>query len=144
MHKYKRSKKNPGNPHPVYRPRWKPGESGNPEGTKKGVVAKKALREWTQATVAEAYKKLMTMEAPDLRRIADSLTTPILEVIIARALLRDRMEGMTDNTQVILDRAIGRVPIKQEIGGVDGVPLVPPQIVFETSGKSSSAGMGAT
>lgn len=130
------------NPSPATR--FKPGQSGNPHGTKPGVVAKKALKEWTQQTVAEAYKKLMTMEAPDLRKVADSLTTPIIEVIIARALLRDRLEGSTDNTQVILDRAIGKVPIKQELAGVDGTPLVPPQIIFEASGKESKDGLGAT
>ena len=140
----KKKKGKQGNPHPVYRPRWKPGESGNPAGTKKGVVAKKVLREWNQQTVAEAYKKLISMQAPELREVADSLTTPMIEVIIARAMLRDRLEGSTDNLQVILDRAIGKVPIKQELSGAEGVPLVPPQIVFETSGSISKDNMGAT
>lgn len=127
----KRKKLNPGSGNPNPKVRWKKGQSGNPFGPTPGIVPKKVLKEFTRLTVAEAYKKLMLMEAPELRQVSDSLTTPILEVIVARALLRDRMEGTTDNTDRILDRAIGRVPMHQMLSGADGSPLVPPQIVFQ-------------
>lgn len=130
------------NPSPATR--FKKGQSGNPRGVKKGLVQRKELKEWTRATVAEAYKKYMNMEAAELRHAAESLELPILEVILARALLRDRTEGTMDNTEIILDRAIGRVPNHQMLTGGDGVPLVPPTIIFEAVGTASTEGMGST
>lgn len=101
-------------------------------GLRKGIVAKKVLREWTQATVAQAYKKYMNMEIEDLKEASeDTSTLPAIEVIVARALLRDRLEGEMDNTERILDRAIGRVPQKTEMSGINGQPLVPPTIIFQ-------------
>lgn len=140
--KYKPGKGPNRNPSPATR--WKKGKSGNPAGPMPGVIAKKELKEWTQQSVATAYKNLMNLEIPDLRQIADSLTTPVLEVIIARALLRDRMEGTTDNTERILDRAIGKVPQRTEMTGLEGTPLVPPNIIFETGGREFKEGMGST
>ena len=143
MRKTKIDRRKFNNPNPATR--WKKGQSGNPEGPRPGVVAKKLLKEFTQATVAASFKKYMDMPIPELRSASDSLTLPAIEVIVARAILRDRLEGELFNTQVILDRAIGKVPIKQEFAGVDGVPLVPPQIIFETgSSEKKQEGMGAT
>lgn len=132
------------NPNPSPATRFKPGQSGNPKGGMRGSLPKKQLKEWTRASVAEAYKKYMNMGIPELREVSDSLELPALEVIVARALLRDRMEGTMDNTETILDRAIGRVPVHQMLSGADGAPLVPPQIVFEGMGKQSTEGMGNT
>ena len=137
-------KKRGNNSNPSPATRFKPGQTGNPGGMKPGVVAKKELKEFTQATVAASFKKYMLLEIPDLREASDSLTLPAIEVIVARALLRDRLEGDLENLDRLLDRSVGKVPIKQELSGAEGTPLVPPQIVFETGGKKTDKGMGAT
>ena len=84
------------------------------------------------------------MDIPELRNASDSLSLPALEVIVARALLRDRLEGEMDNTERILDRAIGRVPQHQMLSGADGTPLIPPNVIFETGNKPAGKGMGST
>ena len=132
------------NPNPSPATRFKKGNSGNPGGFSKDKIMKKELKLWTRQSVAEAYSKYCNMPLPELRKCSDSLILPALEVIVARGMLRDRMTGEMVNIERILERIIGKVPIKQEIGGIDGVPLVPPQIVFETSGKQSKEGMGST
>ena len=119
------------NQNPSPSTRFKKGQSGNPGGLKKGVVPKAVLKQWTRLSVAEAYNKYMMMTIPELRRASDSLFLPSLEVVVARAIIRDRLEGELDNMERILDRAIGKVPQRQELGGIDGVPLLPPSIIFQ-------------
>lgn len=132
------------NPNPSPATRWKKGERPKGAGMKPGYLPRKELKEWTRASVAEAYKKYMNMRVEQLRDAAESLELPALEVIVARALLRDRLEGRMDNTEVILDRAIGRVPVHQMLSGPGETPLLPPQIVFEPAGKPTQEGMGET
>lgn len=113
---------------------------------RRGILPRRELKEWTRATVAEAYKKYISMSVSELREVKESFELPAIEVVIAGAILNDRMEGRMENIERILDRAIGRVPIesRSQLTGADGVPLVPPQIIFEAVGKVTEEGMGST
>lgn len=118
------------NPSPATR--FKKGMTGNPHGMKPGVVPKKEWKMHTRASIAEAFSRFMTKDSEELRIIGEDTTIPILDVIVARALLRDRLEGEMDNTERIMERTIGKIPIetRQELTGAEGAPLIPPQIIF--------------
>lgn len=124
----KKEKKSRGNRSPLRR--WEKGTSGNPGGLKKGVVAKRELKKWTQANIAETYNELIDLDLPELREISRSDTLPAIKVIVAGALLRDRLEGELDNTERILERIMGKVVQRTELGGPGGTPLIPSAINF--------------
>lgn len=109
---------------------WKKGQSGNPGGMKKGVVAKHEWKMHTRASVAETFSRYVNATTEDLKLVKQNNHLPILDVIIAGALLRDRLEGELDNTERILDRCIGKVTQIQEFQGIGGTALIPPSFTF--------------
>lgn len=117
-----------GNPNPSVK--WKKGQSGNPAGMKAGILPKREWKMHTAASVAETFSKYQDMSIPDLRIVSKSETLPALEVIIATALLKDRLEGQVENTEKILDRCVGKVKQVQEFQSPGGAPLIPPSINF--------------
>ena len=94
------------NPHPVGSPenQFKPGQSGNPNGRPKSPY-----RKYTKELIAEIFNGLSGKSTDELRVVKDDATIPVLEAIIAAAMVKDRELGVTTNTDKILDRIIGKV-----------------------------------
>lgn len=107
-------------------PRFKKGVCPNPKGRPKGATTKAELKQYTAQLIADTINKLMGLAVPELQKIAANPITPSIEAIIARGLVKDKLQGTMNNFDRILDRAIGKVPIKQQITGADGKDLIPP------------------
>lgn len=118
------------NPHPPSR--WKKGQSGNPNGRRncKGEMVKREMKVFTRRLIAETYNKYINCSVAELREAFKDHSLPAIEGIVAGALLKDRLSGQLVNTEVILDRTIGKVPNLTELGGIGGGPLNPPTINF--------------
>lgn len=110
---------------------FKKGVISNPRGRGASLPLKKEMRRYTTAIVAEIYNKLSEYTRRELRSVTIDPEAPALEIIIAKALLRDMRNSDQTHTQTVLNRIIGPIPLKQEIMGGGGAPLLPPQIVIQ-------------
>ncbi len=110
---------------------WKKGFCPNPRGRGAAIPISKETRKYTTQIVADIYNELTNLSRHQLRSITIDAAAPAIKVIVAKALLRDMRNASMDKTEVVLARIIGHVPTKQEIGGMGGVPLVPPTIVIQ-------------
>lgn len=105
-----------------------PGKSGNPNGRPKGV--KGLLKKMTLIERVNLYNKILHMTLGELEEFVKDPDTPVNEVLIGLAVVKDCKEGKMDNYERLLERIIGKVPQKNEVTGADGAPIVPPNIVF--------------
>lgn len=124
-----------GNPNPKPSPnRWKKGmKSPNPLGSAAIPLENRIplqVKLYTRQSVCEAYNKYVVLSLAELREKIQDDSLPMLEAICVAALYRDKLEGTLLNTEIILDRIIGKVVQKTEMSGANGAPLVPPQINF--------------
>lgn len=103
------------NPRPKYAVKhdkqWKRGFSGNPGGLRKGEVAKKALKQFTQAALTEAFSKVMQLTPKKIMKGRSAKDMPMVEHVVACALLADAENGTLCNLEKIMERIIGKVPI---------------------------------
>lgn len=87
---------------------FKPGQSGNPGGQKKGVVY-----------LSEAYKRLMTFTLEDLEAYKPAnMTEEMAKAQLMRA-LNARDKEAINATEKIADRVEGRAISRQEIENID-------------------------
>ena len=106
---------------------WKKGQSGNPSGPGKHVIARKVLKKYTQDAIVQAFNKLLYSTTPELAKIIKDADSPIIEVIVAQALLKDMRRSRMDLVEKLLDRIIGKAQaVKNEIVG----ELTPPKVIF--------------
>ena len=118
----------PGYGDPPISRRWQKGQSGNPAGPGKKVIARKVLKQYTQDTIVQAFNKLLNSTTPELARMIKDADTPIIEVIVAQALLKDLRRSKMDLVEKLLDRIIGKAQaVKNELVG----ELIPPKVIFK-------------
>jgi hypothetical protein len=101
-----------------------PFQKGNKFGKGRPKLPSTETRQYTAQVLGEAINKLMGLTISELREVKDNPNTPSIEVIVARGMLRDKFTGELGNFDKILDRVIGKVPLRQEITGVQGLPAV--------------------
>ena len=110
--------------------RWKPGQSGNPNGRPRKItdVIKELLGdelkcELSPSQVKEFIMRCMEMNPDELIQISESRTAPVFLVATAKALIKDMESGRTQTLENVFDRVMGKP--KQDIGltGKDGEPF---------------------
>lgn len=108
--------------------RFKPGQSGNPNGRKK--------KEHCVTSLLTAYLK----EVPPIKAESGAANTQSFAELLARAMLlgavRAAQKGQPQLAHEVLDRVEGKAPDKMELTGKDGGPLR-----VEGSAKLKLAGM---
>lgn len=87
------------NPNPATR--WKPGQSGNPNGRPKGAL--------TGLKVSVALGKFWEMTRAELMVAIQDPNTSMGDIIIASVMVRAAKDGDANRLNILLDRAIGRV-----------------------------------
>lgn len=100
-------------------------------GQGKRKIPNTELIKYTAQVIAETIKDLQALTFPELKEISNSNEVPSLKRTIARGMVTDIQSGSLYNFDRLLARSIGHVPTRQEISGLDGVPLVPPQIIIQ-------------
>lgn len=116
------------NPHPKDFPAGKrhkipKGAVLNPGGLHKGELAKKVFRQHTQASIVDALSKVLRLSQNQIEELTTAKNIPMAEQVVAKALLADADHGVLLNFEKILERILGKVPVKTEITGKDGSPL---------------------
>ena len=119
---------------------FKRGSVPNPKGRGASIPITKLFKESTAAVVGEIYRELMMFTEIQLKALVQAETTPILHKNIAQVLLRDMRNSEMDYSERVLNRIIGPIPARSELGGPGGTPLqmAPPTIVFEADTKKDT------
>jgi recombinational DNA repair protein RecR len=99
----------------------KKGEVRNPKGINISPE-KRALKELTVASVAEAIKKTLTCTEDEITALLADPATPVGHKVILRAALDAAHHGEYGKFDHILERAIGKTAIKVDMTSM-GMPL---------------------
>lgn len=111
--------------------RFLPGNKANPKGRGATIPIAKAFKEYTTATVAAMYAELMQFSTSELEQIIEHPDSPVIKVIVAQVLIRDKRNKDLSYAERVLTRIIGPIPAKSEIAGAGGMQLIPPSIVIQ-------------
>ncbi len=106
-----------GHGHPPKEYQFKPGQSGNPEGSKPGVRGKQ---------LSTLLRECMDLEVDATDPQTMNRTKMPMSKVQVLALLREGSKGNTKALQIIFDRLEGAVPNKLTLGGEGGLPLLGP------------------
>ena len=111
-----------GHGHPPKEYQFKPGQSGNPAGSKPGPRGKQ---------LSTLLSECMEMEVDAIDPITKLTTKMKMSKVQVLALLREGSKGNTKALQIIFDRLEGAVPNKLNLGNADGEALFPGPISLE-------------
>jgi hypothetical protein len=113
------------------RPRWKPGESGNPGGRPKGKSMSSHLQAWGDMTPTEAAE-LCAVYAKQLREFGDKLT--LKEIATLRMWVSQISEPSPSMMGLIFDRTDG--PVKTESANSHDITV---RVIREDRGPADGA-----
>lgn len=147
------------NPHPVYKPenltapRFKPGQSGNPNGKPRNRVAEYRLkimgRKRAKAyfgignfEAQEWYEYLRTASTPELTTLAKDETAPVFARTYARAILFDMKAGKTTTIDKISEKLDGKATQRVEHTGADGGDLIPARTLTKEEARELMENLG--
>ena len=101
---------------------FKPGHKGGPGRPREATPE---LKRETKQKIINALHDLMTWDKSELIAHCQKNDVPILEQIIAKALLEDYKQGDTTRFDKFLERVIGKVPqkIENDLSGDVGISL---------------------
>ncbi len=106
-------------PDPKYR--WKPGQSGNPTGKRKGLL--------TTAQIASLVTRLSQLNRMELKAINDDPKSTMLEITVAKILDQAAESGDYSRLEFLLARSIGKVKDSLEVS------TVKPYIIHKPDGS---------
>jgi len=97
-----------GNPPPIEKG-FKKGTSGNPSGRAKKYVTTVTDRTgYKNSEISDCMKSMLRMTLPEITQIIQSQSTPILENLVASAILGDIQKMELRNLSEILNRSYGK------------------------------------
>ena len=92
---------------------FKPGQSGNPKGRKPLPPGEKGLAGLTKNKVRQLFGKFMGLTTQEIIAKCEDKTTPALEMILGRIILKAISTGDYTRLEFLLNRVVGKV--KDEI-----------------------------
>lgn len=95
--------------------RFKPGESGNPNGRPPTSPEVKALRKLTSEYIEEIGDLILMQDWAKLQEIANSQDVPPIQRIYAKALVMAERKGDTAALEQFLNRVVGKVREKLDM-----------------------------
>lgn len=98
---------------------FKKGQSGNPLGASLVSPEKRALKELTQSSVADAITKALTCNEAEVTALLNDPATPVGYKVILRAALDAAHHGEYQKFDHILERAIGKVSVNINMNSVN-------------------------
>jgi hypothetical protein len=90
------------------------GQSGNPNGGPKLPQSYKRARALTRHELVIVLSKYMNMTAEELKAAHDDPKTTVLEGIVIAVVRAAIIEGCSKRLDFLLDRLIGKVPVKTD------------------------------
>jgi hypothetical protein len=92
---------------------FKPGQSGNPNGAPKLPPEVKEIRLLTSQKITEMISKFIAATPEEIKAIATSPAATVLEIYIAKILMKGSNDGDTHRLDFLFNRVVG--PVRQKI-----------------------------
>ena len=89
-------------------PRWKKGESGNPNGRPKKPVLQLKKAGYKLAEINDTIQTLLNCNLEELKEIWDNPNATLLERTIAAAIRKGIEKGNLDSVETLLNRVYGK------------------------------------
>ena len=98
---------------------WQKGQSGNPNGRPKKLFCELVKNGgYSRSQIIDVYRQISSLNEEGLHTILDNEEAPMLEKLLAKAMLKDLAKGNLFATKEIMDRAIGKATEKIEVSAV--------------------------
>ncbi len=97
--------------------KWKPGESGNPNGRPKDPPEVKEIKLLTKQYFKEIGSLIVLGNIDELERIAQDRKQPVIKVMIAAVAVKAMSKGDMVAIDMLLNRLIGKVKEEVELSG---------------------------
>ena len=119
------------------KPRWKKGESGNPNGRPRKFVSQLKLDGYKVSEINDTIQNMMSLNVDELKKVWDNPNATILEKTIAGALRKSMEKGNLDSMETLLTRVFGKPKQEMDITtGGDKLNKPAFEIKIITNGES--------
>lgn len=121
------------------KPRWKKGESGNPNGRPRKYVSQLKLDGYKISEINDTIQNMMSLNVDELKKVWDNPNATILEKTIASALRKSMEKGNLDSMETLLTRVYGKPKQEMDITtGGDKLNKPTFEIKIITNGEGNS------
>lgn len=106
-------------PTPPEHSKFKPGQSGNPNGRPRKYVSFLREQGYKLSEVNDCIQVMMSMTLEELKAVWDNKDATVMEKTIASAIKKSIEKGNLDSIEVLLNRAFGKPkePIEMNLSG---------------------------
>jgi hypothetical protein len=101
---------------PPKRTRWKPGQSGNPQGARRHDQGLKRSKRLLNPEVQQIISDVLMGTVGELTEVLNDFETPVLKLMVARIVERAILTANMRVADSLIDRVIGRP--KECVGGI--------------------------
>lgn len=114
--------------------RFKPGQSGNPNGRPKLPDDIRQIRKVNKTEIERVMNKFLSMTKSEISQLVNDQDTPALEIMLASIIVKATTHGDHQRLNFILDRLVGKVK------DVVQVELPKPTVIERLDGSSVELG----
>lgn len=124
---------------PNIKPRWKKGESGNPNGRPKKPVLQMRVQGYKLAEINDTIQAMCSMDIQQLTEIWQNPKSTVLEKTIASALRKGIEKGNLQSVETLLNRVYGKPKEQMDIT-TNGETINTPKLEIEIIRKQMDNG----
>lgn len=120
---------------------FKPGQSGNPNGSRAHDPEKQAIKKLTQAELSEIANLVLKGDVEELRELKDNDKETVLKRMVASVAIRIISKGDMFAFDTLLDRLIGKVKKQVDVSGIPAIPqgIQPAQVIISLPSNGREA-----
>lgn len=104
--------------------KFKPGESGNPNGRPRKFVSELRSQGYKLSEINDTLMVLLSMDIEELKAVYDNPKATVLEKAVANAIKKSIEKGSLFNIETIITRAMGKPREQQEITGTQTIRVI--------------------
>lgn len=104
--------------------KFKPGESGNPNGRPRKFVTTMKEQGYKMTEINDTLMVLLSMDVIELKAIYDNPKSTVLEKAVANAIRKSIEKGSLYNIETIITRAMGKPKEQTEHSGTQTIRVI--------------------
>lgn len=122
--------------------KFKPGESGNPNGRPRKFVSTLKDQGYKLSEINDTLMALLSMDINELKEVFENPKATVLEKAVAGAIRKSIEKGSLYNIETIITRAMGKPKEQTEHSGGQTFKVIYERTGYSASGSDEIAGEG--